>query len=274
MTTEFTAAPVAITTTEFVLNSATLAREVTCTLYLPVVENLVEPLHLLLLNDGQDLPKMNYAGMLEELYEKNALAPVLTVGITAGERTTEYGLTIQADFKGRGAKAAAYHQFIVEELLPAISEQTGIVDFASKAIGGFSLGALSAFDLAWRHAGLFQKVGCFSGSFWWRAKDLDEGYTRADLLAHKTVAETPAKPSLRFWFQVGTKDETADRDQNGIIDSIDDTTSLIAELYKKGYQRDQDVTYLELLGGQHNVETWARVMPKFLVWAFGSPLKN
>lgn len=83
------------------------------------------------------------------------------------------------------------------------------------------------------------------------------------------VSETAEKPALKLWFQVGTKDETADQDQNGIIDSIDDTTSLIAELYKKGYQRDADISYLEMLGGKHNVETWGQMMPKFLTWALG-----
>ena len=269
MTSELTIANVTIKTAELKLTSEFLGREVTCTLYLPEMENVVGPLHLLLLNDGQDLPKMNYTGILEELYGRNALQPVLTVGITAGERTVEYGLSIQADCKGRGAEANAYRQFITEELLPAISENSGVTAFASYTIAGFSLGALSAFDIAWHHPEIFSKVGCFSGSFWWRAKDLDDGYKPEHLLAHKTVSETPEKPGLKFWFQVGTKDETADRDGNGIIDSIDDTTSLIAELYKKGYQRDSDVQYVELIGGRHNVETWGTMMPKFLVWAFG-----
>lgn len=269
MTLEIQTPAVAIKTTELLIPSAFLEREVTCTLYLPEMENVVEPLHLLLLNDGQDLPEMNFAGVLQNLFEIGRLQPFLTVGITAGERLQEYGLSIQADYQGRGAKATVYRNFISQELLPQLSEHTGIATFASNIIAGFSLGALSAFDIAWHHPDIFQKVGCFSGSFWWRAKDLDKGYKPSHRLAHKMVGKTAEKPALKFWFEVGTKDEDADRDHNGIIDSIDDTTDLIALLYKKGYQRDTDVSYVELLGGRHNVETWGRMMPKFLTWAFG-----
>jgi enterochelin esterase-like enzyme len=56
---------------------------------------------------------------------------------------------------------------------------------------------------------------------------------------------------------------------NGIIDSIDDTVDLIKELENKGYNRPADIQYVEMVGGSHNVETWAEAMPKFLHWAFG-----
>src|SRR5688572_12471091 len=197
---------VQINTTGLILTSNLLGREVTCQLYLPEMENVVEPLHLLLLNDGQDLPKMGYPAILKNLFERKKLRPFLTVGITAGERMQEYGLSIQPDFKGRGAKALLYRQFIVEELLPAIAENTGIESFASTSIGGFSLGALSALDIAWHHPDIFSQAGCFSGSFWWRSKDLSEGYTPDHRLTHKMVSETEEKPALKFWFQVGTKD--------------------------------------------------------------------
>jgi hypothetical protein len=68
---------------------------------------------------------------------------------------------------------------------------------------------------------------------------------------------------------VGTLDETADRNNNGIIDAIDDTQSFIGELTKKGYQEQRDIRYLELKDGRHDVPTWARAFPAFLVWAWG-----
>ena len=76
------------------------------------------------------------------------------------------------------------------------------------------------------------------------------------------------KPDLKFWFQTGTDDERSDRNKNGVIDSIDDTLDLIAELTKKGYRPFYDVHYLEMKDGKHNTGTWAEAMPHFLKWAF------
>ena len=83
------------------------------------------------------------------------------------------------------------------------------------------------------------------------------------------INSTATKPELKFWLQTGTKDETADRNKNGIIDSIDDTQDLIKELVLKGYVAGGDIRYLEIAGGHHDVETWARAMPEFLRWGWG-----
>ncbi len=64
-------------------------------------------------------------------------------------------------------------------------------------------------------------------------------------------------------------DETADRNNNGIIDSIDDTISLIDELVKKGYDPNKDIYYMELKDGRHDVATWAKAFPQFLKWGWG-----
>ena len=76
-------------------------------------------------------------------------------------------------------------------------------------------------------------------------------------------------PDLKFWFQAGTNDEKSDRNGNGVIDSIDDTLDLIVELTKKGYRPFHDIDYVETQEGEHNHNTWKKVMPEFLKWAFG-----
>ncbi len=83
------------------------------------------------------------------------------------------------------------------------------------------------------------------------------------------VNKTKIKPELKIWLQAGTQDEKADRNQNGIIDAIDDTTDLVAALYNKGFKKQDDVNYVETVGGKHDVATWALMMPKYLTWAFG-----
>jgi enterochelin esterase family protein len=259
-----------ITETEITIDSESLKRDVTITLLIPDGYNSVEPLNLLLLNDGQEVITLRLAETLEKLYETGSIKPLLVAAIhTDKDRLQEYGVAGKPDYKLRGSKAAAYTKFITTELLPVIHKETGIDSFASTAFAGFSLGGLSAVDIAWNNPQLFDKVGVFSGSFWWRSKELGKGYTDADRIMHGIIRESKAKPALKFWLQTGTKDETADRNKNGIIDSIDDTIDLIKELETKGYNRPADIQYLEMVGGTHSINTWAEAMPKFLVWAFG-----
>ena len=258
--------------TEKVINidSKLLEREVTCTLLLPDGENIIEPTNLLLLNDGQEVESLKLIDTLEALYTSNRLRPLLVVAIHANEeRQQEYGTAAKADYKKRGTRASQYTTFIKTELLQAVKDFTGLDHFETIAYAGFSLGGLSALDIAWNNPDLFNKVGVFSGSLWWRSKDLSKGYTNDDRIMHSIVRNTEEKPCLKFWLQTGTNDETTDRNKNGIIDSIDDTVDLIKELENKGYTRPADIQYLEMVGGSHDTETWAKAMPKFLCWAFG-----
>lgn len=259
-----------ITRQELIINSIVLGRDVICTLLMPEEGTVAEPLNLLLLNDGQELDNLQLSESLETLYDGNRIKPVLVAAIHAGEgRLDEYGVAGRPDFKKRGAKADLYTQFIKTELLPQVKEHTSIDSFETTAFAGASLGGLSAIDIAWNNPDIFDKVGAFSGSFWWRSRDLGKGYTNADRIMHSVIKNTPGKPELKFWLQTGTRDETADRNKNGIIDSIDDTIDLIKELLDKGYERPADIQYLEILNGTHDTGTWARAMPKFLCWAFG-----
>ncbi|HEY4322360.1 MAG TPA: alpha/beta hydrolase-fold protein [Mucilaginibacter sp.] len=259
-----------ITENKIAINSTLLKRDVTCTLLMPEGNTFNEAPGLLLLNDGQEIENLQLKETLEELADKGRIKPLLVVAIDAGdERLQEYGVAGNPDFKKRGSKAAIYTDFIKTELLPAIINYTGIEKFGPIAFAGFSLGGLSALDIAWNNSQLFDKAGVFSGSFWWRSKDLGKGYTDNDRIMHSVIRNSKTKPNLKIWLQTGTKDETADRNKNGIIDSIDDTIDLIIELEKKGFKRPDDIQYLEMVGGSHDTATWAKAMPKFLCWAFG-----
>jgi enterochelin esterase-like enzyme len=254
-----------------VLLSHYLKREVKVDCYLPV--NVAEPeeMSLLLINDGQDLVTMQFENILGKLYEQHAITPLLCVGMhCSGDRKNEYGTAKILDYKGRGAKAGLYTQFVMEELLPYIRKKYAVPSFKEKSFAGFSLGALSALDIVWNNPADFSKAGAFSGSFWWRDKDQEDADFDEEKhrIMHRQIKEGAHYAWLKFFFEVGTQDETADRNNNGIIDAIDDTISLIDELKRKGY-KDKDVEYLELNDGQHNVPTWARAFPDFLKWGWG-----
>ena len=256
--------------TEHILKSAYLKREVELEIFIP--ENVLgnEQLNLLLLNDGQDAAALHLQETLNGLYRNFKIEPLVVVAIKAGEeRLQEYGVAGKPDFLGRGGKAGTYTDFIIKELIPFVQAEVELPINGKRAFAGFSLGGLTAFDIAWNNDNYFDAVGVFSGSFWWRKKDLKDGYTDNDRILHQSIAETATKPDLKFWLMTGTEDEQADRNRNFIIDSIDDTVDVIKELLKKGYQRPHDICYYEMVGGKHEVPTWAKAMPAFLCWAFG-----
>ncbi len=254
------------------LFSEYLEREVKLDFFLP--KNIADPseLSLLLINDGQNMEELGLGKMLSELLIAQKIYPLVCVGIHAGtERKTEYGVTSQADYQGRGSKAGAYTSFVLEELLPYISTSYQVSSFRERAFAGFSLGALMALDIAWHHSNVFSIAGLFSGSFWWRSLDQDHEDYDDDKhrIMHQEIRNESYHPGLRFFFQCGNMDETLDRNNNGIIDSIDDTLDIIKELVAKGYDREGDIYYLEMPDGKHDIATWARAMPVFLEWAFG-----
>lgn len=258
--------------------SVPLNRAVHLTVMLPPGFSETGPLlPVLYLNDGQDLPRLNMSEVLDSLYKAQAIKPFVLVAMHANvDRIQEYGTAAQADYMKRGSKAGAYADFVLTELLPYVQKRYHIsADPAQSAIAGFSLGGLSAFDIGFHHPDRFSRVGVFSGSFWWRKKKFNSAYDdETDRIMHSLIRESTTKPAVRFWLQTGTNDETSDRNNNGVIDSIDDTLDIIKELEKKGFEREQagdthDIRYVQVEGGEHNQRTWSAIMPNFLTWAFG-----
>ncbi len=251
--------------------SVLLKRAVTVDFYLPTGVDDLSDLSLLLINDGQDLPAMGLQELLSGLYATGAITPVLCVGITAGpDRKREYGVAAEADYMGRGDRAADYTRFVIEELVPYTLDKYRVPGFRELAFAGFSLGGLSALDIVWNHPELFSKTGVFSGSLWWRSKDQEDVTydDDQDRIMQQQIRNGSYKRGLRFFLQCGLMDEAHDRNNNGVIDAVDDTRDLVTELMKKGY-KPEDVSYLELDEGKHDVATWGKAMPVFLKWGWG-----
>ena len=226
---------------------------------------------VLLMNDGQDYQAMNLEKTLVQAFSDKDVAPFCYVGIDCNEdRMNEYGVSGIPDFKNRGKRAASYSKFIVEEFIPFLKEEFDVSnDHKNWVYCGMSLGGLSAFDIMYNHPNLFGKVGVFSGSFWWRKK----AYVKGDVSDRSRMILDVIKnrayvPGQKFWLQCGTGDETADRNNNGVIDAIDDTLDVIKELQKKGYSYPSEITYVEIQDGKHDLPTWGKVFPSFLRWAF------
>jgi enterochelin esterase-like enzyme len=236
----------------------------------PSFKSSSQSLPVLILNDGQDSETMNLLEILNQLQKDEEISPFIVAGVFCGDRIQEYGVASKPDYKKRGSKAKAYSRFVIEHLLPTLSHRFRVdLNHPQNAIAGYSMGGLSAMDIAWNHPEYFPRMGAFSGSFWWRKKGLDQGYSEHDRIIHGLIRKSRIRKGMKFWFMAGTEDEKADRNKNGIIDAIDDTLDLIAELIKLGYKPYYDVAYYEVKGGKHDVPTWGRAMPEFLKWAYG-----
>jgi len=246
------------------IESAPLGRTVFAHLYLP--KHKERKWSLLLLNDGQDEERLD----LKVIHQSFRSHPknLLIVAIHAGDRKEEYGTASIKDYQGRGKQSAAYQEFIVQELLPSLRAQYPISNnYEDVGIAGFSLGALSAIDTAWNHPSIFGFVGVFSGALWWRKVPFKQEDPDAHRIMHDRVMDSKFRKQ-RFWLQAGTKDETADRNNNGIIDAIDDTIHLKGLLEQKIPNGEHYCKYVEVIDGEHHPDTWKQIMPDFLDWIF------
>ncbi len=254
---------------QIALHSASLGREVAVTVLLPTGFPDLGTYPLMLFNDGQDFEALQMADTAAALQSAGTIAPCVIAGIHAGDaRIHEYGVARQPDYAGRGDKAGLTTAFVLEELIPYLEHHYHTVTNGI-TYAGCSLGGLMALDAVWNHPEVFAKAGIFSGALWWREKALNEGYSEADRIMHRQIRDTERCAPLQFWFQCGTWDEYDDRDGDGVIDSIQDTLECIAELERKGYRWGLNACYIEVKEGMHNPETWAKVLPDFLVWASG-----
>ncbi len=228
-------------------------------------------MNLLLLNDGQDMDKLRTKAIVDSLYKKGLIQPLLVVGIEAIDRMQTYGVAGIPDYKKNGSRADKYAAFMDDELYAFVKKKAGVRKFNSVVIAGFSLGGLSAFDIAWDHADKIDKVGVFSGSFWWRDTDSnDSSYSdEKNRIMINKIRSSRKKPHLQYWFYAGNKEETGDRDKDGIIDVVDDTKDLVNLIKGKNVCSPDDIVYAEDPSGTHDYNSWSHWFADFLVWAFG-----
>ncbi|HET7001079.1 MAG TPA: alpha/beta hydrolase-fold protein [Puia sp.] len=228
--------------------------------------------NLLILNDGQDMEKLHVKETLDSLYKEGKILPLVIIGVEAGDRMQEFGVTDKPDYLNRGSRATFYDAFINNELYPYAKKQSGVRKFQSVVIAGCSMGGLSAFDIAWNHPDKISKVGVFSGSFWWRDKaSEDSSYSdEKNRIMYSKLKASRKKPGLQYWFYAGAAEEKGDRDKDSIIDIIDDTKDIIQLLEKKNVVAPEGIVYRELPNGIHDYSSWSQVFPEFLVWAFPS----
>lgn len=245
---------------------------------------------VLYLNDGQDAAAVKLEPTLARLYADGAIEKVIVVAIDMlPDRMGTYGLSDRARqrsllgdsrFGPVGGRAHDYSEWVAGELVPYIDRHFHTKPEAGgRSVLGWSLGGLNAFNLGWEYPEVFAQVGAFSPSFWLSSDRTDAASVQRTRLAQRMVQAGPKRAGSRFWFAVGSAEETDDRDGDGVIDAVDDTLDLARGLARQGYSanleyalrpsRDEDVAFQLLPDGQHNQASWARMLPLFLRWAYG-----
>ncbi|MBF6025300.1 alpha/beta hydrolase-fold protein [Lysobacter niastensis] len=254
---------------------------------------------VLYLNDGQDREAVDLAGTLDRLTASGTIRPPIVVAIDMPkDRMGAYGLSdrkaghaivAQTKYGPVGTQAQAYSEWVAHTLVPAVDARyrTRTTPDA-RAILGWSLGALNAFNLGWQYPELFGRAGAFSPSFWLSSDRSDADAAQRTRLAQRMVDGSEPRNGARWFFAVGTAEDKDDRDGDGINDALDDTCDLIEGwrvgqsggmkgLRQQNYSVDlhygsrparADVAFYELKGGEHNQAGWARMLPVFLTWAY------
>jgi len=254
---------------------------------------------VLYVNDGQDMEVVGLQTTLATLYADGAIEPVIVVAIDMPpDRMGAYGLSERAQARSVvaqtkygpvGTTAHAYSEWLARTLVPVIDMRYRTrATPKQRAVLGWSLGALNAFNLGWQYPEVFGRIGAFSPSFWLSAERDDADAVQRTRLAQRMVAAGSAHRRLQQYFAVGTAEETDDRDGDGVNDALDDTRDLIdgwhaddvlkaPGLRQRGHRVNPDyathpartdIVLAVLDGGQHNQASWARMLPGFLRWAY------
>lgn len=197
------------------------------------------------------------------------IQPLVVISIKATNRKDLYGVTGYPDYKGRGSKADKYAKFIDTELYAFIRKKTGVRKFNSVAIAGCALGGLSAFDVAFNHADKIDKVGVFSGSFSYSGKSVEspDYNDQTDRIVLNNIQSSRKRPHLKYWMYGDDPDEAGIRYKDSI--AINHTKDLIAIIKNKNISSSADITYIESSTDKQDYESWSKVFPGFLIWAFG-----
>ena len=248
---------------------------------------------VLYVNDGQDMRAVGMRDTLQQSWAEAAIRPLIVAAIDMPpDRMAGYGLFDRASGSALvahtrhgdiGANAQRYAAWLVGTLVPALDARYRTrADADGRALLGWSLGAASAFGIAWQYPEVFGRVGAFSPSFWLSSERGDAAAVQRTRLAQGMVEAGRADPRrrqrTRWWIAVGDHEETDDRDGDGVNDAVDDARDLALALQRDGGadldwslrpERREPVAFALVAGGEHNPAAWKRMLPEFLRWAYG-----
>jgi predicted alpha/beta superfamily hydrolase len=253
------------------IKSVVLDNERNIAVYLPphYKESSEKKYPVLYMHDGQNLfteiaegscTKWRVKETADRHINDNRIEDIIIVGIyNSPDRISEYTPSYMEKYNA-GGKGKEYTRFIVEELKPYIDKNyRTLSDRENTAVAGSSLGGLISFYIAWNYPEIFEKVGAISPSFWWDNCSIIK----------EVENYSGQKKDLNIWIDAGDAEEENDRNNNGIIDMVDDARDMVAVLKEKGFITNKDVVYREVEGGKHNEEAWAKRLNQVFLYMFG-----
>jgi len=209
---------------------------------------------VLYMHDGQNLfsDQESFAGEWEidealMQFEDDGYEGAIVVAIDNGGamRIDEYTPYPHPTYGG--GDGAAYVEFIVNTLKPAIDEEyRTLTDREHTGIMGSSLGGLISFYAGIKYQDVFSKVGVFSPSFWFN----DSIYDFAE--------EIGSNSSMQFYFLAGGQESA----------SLEfEVLSMIGVMEDEGFQPDE-INFQFVPEGQHSEWFWAQEFPDAFEWLY------
>ncbi len=192
----------------------------------------------------------------QALIAAQKIEPLIIVGVnnTGKDRIDEY-TPVKDPKRNIGGKADLYGRMLVEEVKPFVdSNYRTLKDAQNTGLGGSSLGGLVTLYLGLKYPKVFGRLAVVSPSVWFAEKQI---ITHVDAL--------PAKPKVRIWMDMGTKEGGNPEDAHR---AISDARLLRDSLVKKGWKPGQDLQYFEAEGAEHNESAWAERVEGILTFLF------
>jgi predicted alpha/beta superfamily hydrolase len=192
----------------------------------------------------------------QSLIAAGKIEPLIIVGIynTGAARINEYTPAEDAKYKA-GGKADLYGRMLTEELKPFIDATYRTLKSGKHTgLGGSSLGGLVSLYLGLKYPNVFSRLAVVSPSVWW-----------ADNQIVHYIKALPAKPRLRIWLDIGTKEG---RNAKEAQDTVNGARLLRDTLVGKGWKPGKDLKYFEAEGAEHNERAWAARAATILEFLF------
>ena len=172
-----------------------IQRYVDLTIVATAMPDKKQEMNLLLFNDSKWLVKTRAKEIIDSLYKKKKIQPLLLVAINGMQ--SDYGLE-ETDIK-KAKQYKKYNDFVINELYPFVKKKTVIRKFNTVAICGFGVSALSSFDIAWNNDEKVGMVGMFKPSF---------SSTKSDSTILKTIEGLRKRPNLKIWIAANQADSS------------------------------------------------------------------
>ncbi len=138
-----------------------LQRHIPLTIITTAMPSKKEEMNLLLVNDIAILEEINAKKIIDSLYKKKLIQPLLLVDFDGKEE--DFGLEEGKPSNEKQIKK--YNKFLNDELLTFIKKKTLVTKFNSTAIAAVGNASINAFDVAYADDAQFQILGMFSPNF-------------------------------------------------------------------------------------------------------------